>query len=215
MRLGLAALATLLGCSCSIPLYERAEMSQGLSLGAGLSAEAAWRTPFIDPEHGFVSESDLGLCLTPSLCVRYGFSDRAGMFLSGYLGSGWWLRLDTIEIPPNHSLSPNPTGIDIRLGGKFRIGERGALLPALSFPGVFDLDYLHDFGPNLTGRVGLGLRGLSVGLNASRPLGDRLRGYVGLNLQEGWGSTLPPAHYLPSVALGCAMEWSETPPLEP
>lgn len=208
MRLRLTVLATVLACSCSIPLYERAEMSQGLSLGAGLSAEAAWRMPLIDPEHGFGSV--LGLCLTPSLCVRYGFSDRAGMFLSGYLGSGWWLGLDTAAYHyHSHTPNPNPVGVDVRLGGKFRIGERGALLPALSFPGVIDLDYLLDFGPNLTGRFGLGLRGLSVGLNASRPLGDRLRGYVGLTVHEGWGSTIDVANYLPSVALGCALEWGQ------
>lgn len=220
MLLGLAALAILLVCSCSIPLYERAEISPGLSLGAGVSAEAAWQLTSLDFDH--IPGVDLGLCLTPTFSARYGFSERAGMFVSTHLGCGWWLGLDSLwQQDARGALSPVdrydqfprpvPYVVDFRLGGKFRVGERGALVPALSFPGIIDLDYLHDFGPDLSGRVGLGIRGISVGLNASRPLGERLRGYVGLTVHEGWASATEDVRFIPSVALGCALEWSREP----
>lgn len=169
----------LLVTGCSIPLYDRAEIVPGPTIGGGLSLSTGngpsrypdfWEGPVGLPY------IDSYLSIIGTFQVNYGISKRVGLLLQPSLGAGQWLT--------------GPTGsmlfYDIQLGAKFRTCEHSALQTTLGYSSLLDLLYLHDFNRNLTGTAGVGFRGISLGLTAAYPLNRALNLYLAGNIVSGW-----------------------------
>lgn len=169
----------LLVTGCTIPLYDRAEIVPGPTIGGGLSLSTGnWPSSHPDFWEGPVGLPyiDSYLSLIGTFRVNYGISERVGLLLQPSLGAGQWRT--------------GPTGsmlfYDIQLGAKFRTSKHSALQTTVGFPGLLDLLYLHDFNQNLTGTAGVGFRGISLGLTAAAPLNRSLNLYLAGNIVSGW-----------------------------
>jgi len=147
--------------SCAGPYYERAAIMEGYSGGVGVGVTAGERvmqTGNDMDEWPSVVRNVSGLATG---YVRYGWSSSAAFFMQATGGYGAW----------NHEAVGGGTNgdlalalADLQLGVKFRAGRNGAVKAGIGLPGLLDLAYLHDFGRPWTAGIGVGLRGLSLGL---------------------------------------------------
>ncbi len=160
VRTAIGAGFVLLVLSCAGPYYERAAITEGYSGGGGIGVTAGQRLMqrgAID-EWPFVVRDVSGLATG---YVRYGWSNSACFFLQATGGYGAWNH-EAVRSGTNGDLALALT--DIQLGVKFSAGTDGAVKAGIGLPGLLDIAYLHDFGRPLTASVGVGLRGVSLGL---------------------------------------------------
>jgi hypothetical protein len=147
--------------SCAGPYYERAAIAEGYSGGAGIGITAGERLAQV---YGDMDEWPTVVRNVSGLAtgyVRYGWSSSACFFMQATGGYGAWNH-EATYYSTNGDLAPSL--LDIQLGVKFRAGRNGAVKAGIGLPGLLDIAYLHDFGRPWTVGVGVGLRGLSLGL---------------------------------------------------
>ncbi|MEN9978772.1 MAG: hypothetical protein ABIK38_00300 [candidate division WOR-3 bacterium] len=183
----LAAGLLCMAISCSVPVYDRAEINPGPSflLGAGVGTGIApsgypivWDPPLGMPYLDYYLDGIV------TARLGYGINRQVGLVLEGSLGYGTWLFG-----PPNapyESLALNPLIYDINLGLKIRTGRRGALMPSIG-TGIFDLNFLYDFNRFYSGNFGLGLRGIGAGLTGTVYLNRNWRLQIGGRVNLPWG----------------------------
>jgi len=180
--------ASLLLLACVTPMYDRAEIQRGFSAGLGPSGGAGYTV---------VGFYDWGL-IPGAYCdvagtgfVRYGFGDAFELGLQA--------TVEHLSVPI-HLDTTNASyddGLQAELAGKFRTSEGSALKLGLTYPGVLSGTYLHDFGPQWTGSIGLSPAGVAAGVVWHHRISDRFQGHASLRAQ------VP----LPAFQLGYAVEW--------
>jgi hypothetical protein len=150
----------LLVLSCAGPYYERAAITDGYSGGVGIGITAGERVTqeYRDMDAPTVVVRDVSGLGTAY--VRYGWSNSAAFFMQATAGRGAWDHRNVIQ----GAEDLNGQLTDVQLGAKFRAGSNGAVKVGIGYPGLLDVAYLHDFGAPLTAVVGVGLRGLSLGI---------------------------------------------------
>jgi hypothetical protein len=151
----------LLVLSCAGPYYERAAIAEGYSGGVGVGVTAGERLMQVGgnmDEWPTVVRDVSGLATG---YVRYGWSNSACFFAQATEGYGAW-NYEALHNRTNWDLALGLT--DIQVGLKFRAGRNGAVKAGIGIPGLLDVAYLRDFGRPWTAGVGVGLRGLSLGL---------------------------------------------------
>lgn len=195
-RLILLIVLTVTGCS--IPFFDRAEIVPGPRIAAGIGMNtgyAASGNPSIPGPISFPPK-DYYLCLSGTLRLKYGFSEKVALVLQGSAATGIWLTG-----PADSSFTPS--FYDLQCGAKFRTGKKGALQTTLGFPGLLDIWYIYDFNRFLTGTAGIGLRGIAIGLTGTLPLNRNLSLHIGANLTSGemWGRPMR----LPAASLGIGL----------
>ncbi len=197
-RLILLIVLTVAGCS--IPFFDRAEIVPGPKIAGGISLNTGYATSGFPPVPPFPIGSiyeDYYLDIAGTFRLGYGLSEKAGLVLQGSVGNGIWLT---------HSHEGpyfSPLIYDIQFGAKFRTGRKSALQTTLSFPGLFDIWFLYDFNPYLTGTAGIGLRGIALGLTGTLPLKRNLLLHIGANLTSGDMFGMP--EHLPDASLGIGL----------
>jgi hypothetical protein len=157
----LAAGVALFLLNCAGPYYERAAITKGLSGGAGIGITAGERLAQVygDMDEWPTVVRDVSGLATGSL--RYGWSNSACFFAQATGGYGAWNH-EAGYYRTNGELVP--ALLDVQVGLKFRAGHNGAVKAGIGLPGLLDVSYLHDFGRPWTAGVGVGLRGLSLGV---------------------------------------------------
>jgi len=154
--IGLAALEL----SCAGPYYERAAISESLSGGVGIGMTVGEGVP---QEYNGIDASRVvvrDVSVLGTAYVRSGWSTSSAFFMQATAGRRTWFREGFVQ----DSTYPNELVTDIQLGAKFRVGSSGAVKAGIGYPGLLDVAYLHDFGAPLTAVVGVGLRGLTLGV---------------------------------------------------
>ncbi len=175
----LSGVTILLLVSCSVPVYNRAEITTGPSLIGGLAVSTGWtgsgtqpvgniRPPYLD----YYSD------ILGTLGFRYGLSERLGLVFQGSVGTGRWLT------EPEES-SYKPIIYDVQVGAQVRTSRQGALLFTLGYPSIADLKYLHDFNRYLTAGIGIGTRGVALDLIGNLPLNQKLTLFLSGNVTSG------------------------------
>ena len=151
----------LLVLSCAGPYYERAAITEGYSGGAGIGITAGERLMQVggDMDEWPTVVRDVSGLATGY--VRYGWSRSACFFAQATGGYGAWNH-EAGYYRTSGDLAP--ALLDIQVGVKFRAGRNGAVKAGIGLPGLLDVAYLHDFGRPWTAGIGVGLRGLSLGL---------------------------------------------------
>lgn len=193
----------LLVLSCAGPYYERAAITEGFSGGAGIGITAGERVtqgyPDIEDRPEVVRDvSGLGTAF-----VRYGWSNSAAVFMQATAGRGAW------DDPNVYRAARGLNGqlTDIQLGAKFRVGSNGAIEAALGSLGLLDVAYLHDFGSPLTAVVGLGVRGLTVGVTHHLSISSRILQHTSLTVSANQFTNRPSRPWVAGAFLGLGWEF--------
>jgi hypothetical protein len=160
--------------SCSVPFYERAEITQGFSGGAGVFA--AWEPWWVYSFDLFGSNDGLEVedyysAFGATAFLRYAKSERTMYFLEASFA----------PIVTFYETDGYDYVGDFQLGAKFKSGTKGAIRVTTGLP-IIDVAYLYDFNDMLTGKVGLGYRGLQLGLGMNRKISDNLQGFTSFNI---------------------------------
>ena len=185
----------LLVLNCTTPFVESPRVEPGLtcSLNGGVG-RGTWWTPtasshFVDPMeltlHNFYAV--YGGCQ-----VSYGVNNRLALLLRGAAG----YPVGSYEAPG----SGTPWLLEVQMGGKVRLGDRGALYACTGMPGLLEVGYVHALSDWASVGAALGSRGVSVSLGLDPAITERLR--TRLNVSAGF-----PSGYLPSLNLGLGLEW--------
>ncbi|MGQ9708356.1 MAG: hypothetical protein ACUVUR_05720 [bacterium] len=167
--------------SCSVPIYDRAEITPGpmVTAGIGLGTGVATSAPPAAPQYPFaVGDVDYYSDLIGTLRLGYGFSERASVVMQGSLGIGKWLT--------GKNWAYSPLIWEFCAGLKLRTGPRSALQTTVGLPGLFDLVYLHDLNRRITVDGGIGLRGLILGINSNFPLNRTTTLFAAGEIRTGW-----------------------------
>lgn len=190
--------------SCSVPFYERAKITKGFSGGIGLgvgSGRTVSGSTYPGPP--FLPTFDYYMGGLGNIFLRYGFSEYFLLFFQGSAGTGLWLT----GPGGNVTTEKIPKLLDAQLGVKFRTGENDAIRLNIGYPSLLDFVYLHDFNSYLTGNIGLGARGLGVGIVKHNKISEMVIGHTSLNLLTGWEFFRGcPFRFIPAISLGFGIE---------
>lgn len=188
--------------ACSVPLFERAEVTPGLSIVAGAGiASGRLISGYSGVGNIRPPVLDYAVCPVGLFRLSQGLSPDCGLFLQGAAGTGFWLT-------GTDSGAVVPVLYDVRVGGKVRAGRNGAARVGIGIPGFLDVDYLYDFNRHLTGTAGLGFRGLSLGLSGRLWLTRSVALVTAGNAVFGWEYLDNHFRSIPAASLGLAIEAS-------
>ena len=179
VRAVIGAGLALLVLSCAGPYYERAAITKGWSGGGGVGVTAGERL-MLDPEaEGPALDVVRDVSALGTGYVRYGWSSSACFYAQATGGYGAWNHAALYRYTPGDLAL---TLTDIQVGMKFRADRNGAVQVGIGLPGVLDIAYLHDFGKPLTANIGIGPRGLSLGVTHHLSLSPRLLQHTSLTV---------------------------------
>lgn len=188
--------------ACSIPLFERAEVTPGLSVVAGAGvASGRLISGYSGVGNIRPPVLDYAVCPVGLFRLSQGLSPNYELFLQGAAGPGSWLI-------STDSGAGIPFLYDVRVGGKVRVGRNGAARIGIGMPGFLDADYLYDFNRHLTGTAGLGFRGFSLGLSGRLWLTRSVALVTAGNAVFGWEYLDHHFRSIPAASLGLAIEAS-------
>jgi hypothetical protein len=191
------AMLVVLFISCYRPLFEKAEIKEGTTIGFGVGVATSNAVSYND----VLPSYDYCLAGTGTVFYRHGFSEKRQIFIQVSGGTGWWL---TNEYARYHFQYRTPIVYDIQAGMKFKIKEHGAIRGNIGFPGVIDLTYLRDINTTLTEHFTIGVRGIGLGLIFHAKLSKNHLGHISINCGQDWNIISGEFH--PSLFLGFGIE---------
>ena len=190
IKLCLVLLAVLF-ISCYRPLFEKAEIKKGATVGFGVgvvSCEAVTNTSDL-----LFTRGDYCLAGTGSFFIRHGYSEKFALFGQITAGTGFWLTNDYIL--PNHA----PLIIDLQVGIKTKVKQHGAIRATIGFPSLVDLTYLYDYNAIITQNFSIGVPGVGMGLIIHPKLSNKRIGHISIQCSRPWiryGHKIRPALFL-------------------
>jgi hypothetical protein len=187
-------LLVILFISCYRPLFEKAEIKKGTTIGFGVGVG----TCVAPTNMSDLLFTNFDYCLvgTGTLFIRHGFSNKIAIFGQVSAGSGKWLTKDDVSWDYSQG---TPVILDIQAGMKFKTGQKGAMRVGIGFPNIVDLTYLYDYNSLLTQSFSIGIPGAGIGLIIHPKLSNKRIGHISIQCSRPWlryGHKIRPAFFL-------------------